>query len=446
MSAMPRPADLPLEPAPLDPPAAAAPAPLRVAYIMSRFPKLTETFILFEMSAVERQGVDIWLFPLLHEREATMHPEAAPYVARATYLPFLSLPILASQWAFLRRSPRRYFGAIRTMIAGTWRSPNFLIGGLGIFPKVVHAAGLMERDGVRHVHCHFATHPALAGLLIHRLTGITYSFTAHGSDLHVDRTMLCQKVAEAAFAVTISNDNRAVFERECGAPVPTLEVIHCGVDTDTFHPVPRVADPSRPLAILSIGTLHEVKGQTHLIEACRRLALDDVAFTCRLVGDGPDRAALERQIADAGLADRVELLGQRKRDEVIALLEASDVLVAPSVPTRGGKREGIPVVLMEAMSAGVPVVASALSGIPELVADGETGLTVPPGDAAAIAAALRRLADDPDLRGRLGVAARRRVVADFDVDRSAARLIARFAGVVDGAPAADVPAPDEVAR
>ena len=218
MSAMPRPADLPLEPAPLDPPAAAAPAPLRVAYIMSRFPKLTETFILFEMSAVERQGVDIWLFPLLHEREATMHPEAAPYVARATYLPFLSLPILASQWAFLRRSPRRYFGAIRTMIAGTWRSPNFLIGGLGIFPKVVHAAGLMERDGVRHVHCHFATHPALAGLLIHRLTGITYSFTAHGSDLHVDRTMLCQKVAEAAFAVTISNDNRAVFERECGAP------------------------------------------------------------------------------------------------------------------------------------------------------------------------------------------------------------------------------------
>ena len=409
-------------------------APLRVAYIMSRFPKLTETFILFEMTAVERQGVDIWLFPLLHEREATMHPEAAPYVARATYLPFLSARILASQWAFLRRSPRRYLGALGTMIAGTWRNPNFLVGGIGIFPKVVHAAGLMERDGVRHVHCHFATHPALAGLLIHRLTGIPYSFTAHGSDLHVDRTMLCQKVAEAAFAVTISKDNRAVFERECGAPIPTLEVIHCGVDTAAFHPVPRATDVGRPMAILAIGTLHEVKGQTHLIEACRRLAADGVDFVCRFIGDGPDRPALERQIAEAGLTDRVELLGQRPRDEVIGLLGTSDVLVAPSVPTKGGKREGIPVVLMEAMSAGLPVVASSLSGIPELVADGVTGLLVPPGDPAAIAAALRRLADDPDLRTRLGVAARGRVVADFDVDRSATRLISRFAAVVGSEP------------
>ena len=103
------------------------------------------------------------------------------------------------------------------------------------------------------------------------------------------------------------------------------------------------------------------------------------------IGDGPDRAALERQIAEADLSDRVELLGQRPRDEVIELLGSSDVLVAPSVPTRGGKREGIPVVLMEAMSAGLPVVASALSGIPELVADGVTGLIVPPGDPAAIA-------------------------------------------------------------
>ncbi len=105
------------------------------------------------------------------------------------------------------------------MIRGTWRSPNFLVGGIGIFPKVVHAARLMERDGVQHVHCHFATHPALAGFLIHRLVGIPYSFTAHGSDLHVDRTMLCEKVEEAAFTVTISDDNRKVFERECGGPI-----------------------------------------------------------------------------------------------------------------------------------------------------------------------------------------------------------------------------------
>ena len=124
-------------------------------------------------------------------------------------------------------------------------------------------------------------------------------------------------------------------------------------------------------------------------------------------------------MADAGLTDRVEFLGRRTRAEIASLIGSSDVLVAASVPTRSGKREGIPVVLMEAMSAGLPVVASALSGIPELVIDGSSGLTVPPGDSPAIAAALRRLHDDPELRTRLGVAARERVVAEFDVDRNA---------------------------
>jgi glycosyltransferase involved in cell wall biosynthesis len=425
-------------------------APLRVAYIMSRFPKLTETFILFEMAAVERQGPEIRLFPLLREREAAMHPEAAPYVARATYLPFLSPAILASHGHFLRHAPRRYLGALGALLRGTWRSPNFLLGGIGIFPKVVHAARLMERDGVAHVHCHFATHPALAGFLVHRLVGIPYSFTAHGSDLHVDRTMLCQKVSEAAFTVTISDDNRAVFERECGGPIGTLSVIHCGVDTTVFHPVPRAAAPDRSLAILAIGTLHEVKGQTHLVEACRLLAAAGVPFTCRFVGEGPDRAALERQVADLGLTDRVEFLGRRTRAEIASLIGSSDVLVAASVPTRSGKREGIPVVLMEAMSAGLPVVASALSGIPELVVDGSSGLTVPPGDAPAIAAALRRLHDDPELRRRLGVAARERVMAEFDVDRNASRLIERFAAVAatdaDGSPARSTPGPTRIAR
>ncbi|MGZ8528280.1 MAG: glycosyltransferase, partial [Candidatus Limnocylindrales bacterium] len=365
-------------------------------------------------------------------------------------LPFLSPAILASHGHFLRRSPRRYLGTLGAMLRGTWRSPNFLLGGIGIFPKVVHAARLMERDGVRHVHCHFATHPALAGFLIHRLVGIPYSFTAHGSDLHVDRTMLCRKVSEAAFTVTISDDNRAVFERECGGPIRTLEVIHCGVDTTVFHPVPRSAAPDRRLAILAIGTLHEVKGQTHLVEACRLLAAAAVPFTCRFVGEGPDRAALERQVAEAGLTDRVEFLGRKTRAEIAGLISSSDVLVAASVPTRSGKREGIPVVLMEAMSAGLPVVASALSGIPELVIDGSSGLTVPPGDAPAIAAALRRLHDDPELRTRLGVAARERVVAEFDVDRNARRLIERFAAVAaagaDRSATASAPGPTRIGR
>jgi glycosyltransferase involved in cell wall biosynthesis len=408
--------------------AAMAERPLTVGYVMSRFPKLTETFILAELEAMDRAGVRVELHPLLRQRGEPVQPAAERWIERAHYLPFLSLPILRSQWRFLRdrRLRRRYVRALLDMLAGTWRSPNFLLGGIGIFPKVVHMAGAMVDEGVEHVHCHFANHPALAGWLIHRLVGIPYSFTAHGSDLHVDRTMLPTKVEEAAFVVTISGDNRAVIEQTAGPRASgKVQVIHCGVDPGTFRPAERGG--AGPLRIVSVGTLHEVKGQAYLVEACRRLAERGVDFTCRFIGEGPDRDALAARIERHGLADRVELVGRMTSDGVAAELAAADVLVAPSVPTRGGKREGIPVVLMEAMATGLPVIASRLSGIPELVTDGVDGLLVPPGDDAALAEALARLAADPDLRRRLGEAGRATVVRDFDVDRNAAALAARFA-------------------
>ncbi len=398
-----------------------------VAYVMSRFPKLTETFILQELLAMDRAGVRVELYPLLRERGETVQPAARPWVDRAHYLPFLSPSIIRSQWRYLRdrRLRRRYVRAFVDMIRGTWRSPNFLIGGLGIFPKVAHAARQMRVDGVDHVHCHFANHPALAGFLIHRLTGIPYSFTAHGSDLHVDRTMLPTKVREAAFVVTISEDNRRLIEDTSGwAADAKVAVIHCGVDPAAFHPRTGASDGA--LRVVAVGTLHEVKGQTHLIDACRRLLERDIAFTCRIIGEGPDRDRLAAQIGERGLGDHVTLAGGMTSDAVADELGAADVLVAPSVPTRGGKREGIPVVLMEAMASGLPVVASRLSGIPELVSDEVDGLLVPAGDADAIADALERLARDPDLRGRLGAAGRATVLRAFDIDRNAAVLIRRF--------------------
>jgi glycosyltransferase involved in cell wall biosynthesis len=395
-----------------------------VAYVMSRFPKLTETFILDELIAVDRRGLRVELFPLLRERGGPVHPEAEPWVQRAHFLPFLSLAILRSNVVYLVRHPRRYLGTLAVMLRSTARSPNFLLGGMGIFPKVVHASRVMTRLGVRHVHCHFATHPALAGFLIRRLAGIPYSLTAHGSDLHVDRTMLCRKIAEAAFAVTISRSNAAVVEKHCGGPVDKLEVIHSGIDGSVFKPTNRPAAPR--LIVTCIGTLHEVKGQRHLVEAAAELRRRGVELHLRFIGDGPDRRALERQATELGIADRVEFLGLRRRAEVVALLAEAAILVAPSVPTASGKREGLPVVLIEAMAAGVPVVASHLSGIPELVENGVTGLTVPPADSLALANAIAMLARDPALGARLAEAGRTRVTADFDLDRNARRLISLF--------------------
>jgi glycosyltransferase involved in cell wall biosynthesis len=412
---------------------AAPPAPRapRVAYMMSRFPKLTETFILYEMLAVQAQGVTVELFPLQRERTTVMHPEAAPLVARAHYQPLLSGAILRAQWHYLRRKPRAYLGALRDLLRANWGSARYFVGALAFFPKAVRFAQLMEAAGIDHLHAHFASHPAAMAFVIHRLTGIPYSFTAHGSDLHRDKHMLCQKVAEAAFVVTIARFNQEIFVAECGASArDKVRVIHCGVDTEAFQPRRAQPDLAGPLQILCIGTLHEVKGQTHLIEACRLLRERGVEFVCRFVGDGPDEPMLRAQVAQAGLADAVHFEGRKTRQEVIALLNAADVVVAPSVPSRDKRREGIPVVLMEAMGAGVPVIASDLSGIPELVEHEVSGLLVPPGDAAAIASALERLAADPALRARLGQGGRDKVLREFDLATNAARLVELFSGSV----------------
>jgi len=400
-----------------------------VAYVMSRFPKLSETFIATEILALQRRGVRVEIYPLIRERAELTHPEARPLVEQAHYTPFVSWPILSSQLHWLARRPRAYVGAVRDLATATAGSANFFGGGLAIFPKVAHIARLMQDQGVVHVHCHFANHPAAAGFVIARLTGLPYSFTAHGSDLHKERRMLPEKVSEAAFVATVSEYNRRLIVAECGdGAAAKVHLVRAGVDTDLFAPGPRLAEAGadRPLEIVCVGTLHEVKGQAHLVEACRRLAAAGTSFRCRVIGDGPDREMLAERISAAGLDGRVELLGARTRPEIAAQLRRSDVLVAPSVPTSDGRREGIPVVLMEAMSSALPVVASRLSGIPELVEDEVTGLLAPPGDPAALAAALTRLHDDPELRRRLGTAGRERVLREFDLRHSADWLIAHF--------------------
>lgn len=400
---------------------------LKVAYIMSRFPKLTETFILYEMIAMQREGVQVETYPLLREKAEVVHPDAVPFVQAAHFQPFISLPILQANFHYLLRNPGVYLRTLWTLLSANLGSFRFLTGAIGIFPKSVFFAYQMKVDNVDHVHAHFASHPAAAGFIIHRLAGIPYSFTAHGSDLHRDRHMLREKVAEAEFVVAISNYNKELIISECqGNYRDKVVVIHCGVDTQVFR------DPSnemltengnRPFMILCIGTLHEVKGQAYLIEACAKLAEKDIDFVCHFVGGGPDRKSLSDLAGQLGISERVHFHGQQKRDRIAQLLQETDVLVAPSVPTSDGRREGIPVVLIEAMSSGVPVIASDLSGIPELVLNERSGLLTPPRDVVAIANALERYYLNPTLRKQLGDAGREMVTEEFDLYKNAARLI-----------------------
>ncbi len=403
---------------------------LKVAYIMSRFPKLTETFILYEMLAMQKQGIQVEVYPLLREKIEVMHPEARQFVEAAHYQPFISLAIMRANLHFLWKMPRVYLATLWDLLSANWGSFGFFTGALGIFPKVVLFAYQMKAENVNHVHAHFASHPAAAGFIIHRLVDIPYSFTAHGSDLHRDRHMLCEKVAEAAFVVAISDYNKKVILSECqGNYQDKVTVIHCGVDTKVFrcrsNETPYEKGES-PFMILCIGTLHEVKGQAYLIEACHQLQGRGINFICHFVGDGPDKKSLTALADHAGLTEKIRFHGRLTRDEIARLLQDADVLAAPSVPTRDGRREGIPVVLMEAMGSSVPVIASKISGIPELVEDKVSGLLVTPRDATSLANALECYFAGPDLRRRLGQIGREKVARDFDLKKNAANLAKHF--------------------
>jgi glycosyltransferase involved in cell wall biosynthesis len=425
----------------------ALPAPRRVAYVMSRFPKLTETFILYELLALRARGIEVEIHPLLQarntsahpeganllrkivellrapDRAAVMHPEAQKLLDDVRIQPLLSWRTLLENLGAALARPRRYFGALATLVRANAGSANFLLGGLAIFPKTVSAALDMERSGVEHVHAHFANHPAAAAFVIQRLTGIPYSFTAHGADLQVDQHMLREKVAESAFTATISEYNRRFIIKHCGpGSAEKLRVVRCGVDLETFHSA-RSKQRGGGFRVLCIGTFYPVKGHRFLLEACAELLRAGIPFECHLVGDGPDRAALERLAHQIGVAQRVLFRGSLPRDEIAREIASADVLAVPSVLTQEGRREGIPVVCMEAMAGGTPVVASAISGIPELIEDGVNGLLVPPRDSSALAGALLRLHADPALGRRVARGGRGVATEICDVDHNAAQLL-----------------------
>jgi colanic acid/amylovoran biosynthesis glycosyltransferase len=401
----------------------------RLGIIVSRFPKLTETFILSELRELQRLGIGIELFPLLRHREGVVQPDVEELITSAHYRPYLSPRLWRDNLHYVLHRPLCYVRAFTEVVRGSWRSPRYLVGAVGYFPKAASFARVAEQKRVRHVHAQFANHPAVAALVIHRLTGIRFSFTARGSDIHVDRTMLADKIAAAQFAIAVSEANKEVMVRASGAAAARkIRVVYGGIDTDLFSPAP--ADPAGgSFRIVCIGRFEEVKGHAQLVAACAVLAEHGLQFTCDLIGDGELRSELEREIARLGLRDRIVLHGNRQQREIVHALRSAHVCVLATVQAANGKREGIPNVLKEAMACAVPVVSSRISGIPELVDDGVTGILVPPAQPQALAGALIRLANDPGLREKMGRAGRTRIEADFDLRASARRRAELYFGI-----------------
>ncbi len=397
------------------------------AYLVSRFPKLTETFVLYEMLELRRQGFQTVVFPLRLERTNTTHPEIEQLTKDVFPAPLLSWRTGWINLKWIIYHPGRYLRTLLRAAVGTVGSLKFFCGAWLYFPKAVVFADTAQRLGIRHVHAHFASHPAMAAWVMHQLCGISYSFTAHGTDLHVDQHMLREKTESAAFAVTVSEYNRRFIAERCGEETAQkFDLIRCGTDLGLFQPPQRPKENIGPVEILCIAAFREVKGHRVLIEACAALKTRGVSFRCRLIGTGPAEADVRRQIQALGLTGDVLIEGSKSRPKILESLNAADIIVLASIQTRRGSREGIPVALMEGMACGLPVVASRISGIPELVEESVSGLLFTPGDARDAADALERLAKNPALREQMGHSARKRVGKSFDLVKNAHQLAERM--------------------
>jgi len=403
---------------------------LRLSYIIGTYPVLTETFIDREIRHLLDAGVDLEIVSIRRPR-TDLSPFQRELSKRVTYLLPVSWPGLAwAQASAMFGRPRTYFGTLAWLLSRRHDGAPRRRTAYHFVTGVYVARVLRHRRGI-HLHAHFVDRAATVALVASRFLDTTYSVTAHAREIYVDAFLLRERIGEAAFAATCTEYNRRYLVDLVGPKVaPRVVRLYHGLDLQTYLDGPeRSPSADRPL-LLAVAQLAERKGLHHLIDACRILVDRGRSFTCEIVGDGPLRGELERQVRDLDLSGTVHLTGPLPYPEVVARYPRAAAFVLPCIVTAEGDRDGIPNVILEAMAAAVPVVSTPVSGIPEVLRDGDTGLVVPEGDATAIADAVERLLDDPALGVRLGTAARAFVSTEFDLARNINRLVERFEALV----------------
>ena len=396
-----------------------------VGYILSVWPRLSETFILNEVIALERLGGRLRIFAIKNPNNDPVHAKVAEVRAPVTNLSIDSHRKALWQ-ANLRCFFRRPVHYCRTLLqAMRFRRRHYLRR----FFQAGYLAEILSREPVAHLHAHFAHDPTLVAMFTHRLTGIPYSFTAHAKDIYLKTPpeILRAEAQQAKAVITCTEYNRKYLVDQVGLRLNgKLHCIYHGLDLSQFKfEWSRDSQTGTPI-ILSVARLVEKKGLQDLVCAADILRRRGLNFQVEIIGDGPLRQALETQVMQLGLNDRVRLLGALPHESVCRAYQRASIFALPCIVAADGDRDGVPNVLPEAMASGVPVVATPISGIPELIETELHGLLVPPNSPEMLADALDRLLTQPELCGRLASAARHRVEDCFSLERGSTRLLALF--------------------
>lgn len=401
---------------------------MKIAYLVNTYPRASHTFIRREITALERLGHQVLRLSMRSDRGALKDAADLAEDARTEHvLEMGKLRLLRSALGYMAGRPGRALAALRLTLACGARGAGGVPGTGGRIKHLIywleaaHVARRCATEGVSHLHAHFGTNSTTVAMLARVMDGPEYSFTTHGPE-EFDAPLalsLGDKIARAKTAVAISSYGRSQL---CRWAEPEhwgkIAVVHCGIEPAKFDtPAPL---PQGGPHLVAIGRMAGQKGFDLLVDAIAVAAPKLPGLRLTLVGDGELRGRIEAAIAQAGIANRIHLAGWQDEAGVKRALADATALILPSFA------EGLPVVVMEAMAAGRPIIATTIAGVPELVTP-DVGWLVPAGDAAALAGAIARLADTPqDQLQAMGTAARARVFARHDIDQEAARLAALF--------------------
>lgn len=399
-----------------------------IAYLTGEYPRATDTFIQREVAGLRAQGFDIRTCSI-RATDPSFHvgPEQKAEHARTFQVQHRAkspLRLLRAH-AHLLKTPKRWLSAARLAFATSPKGLKNRLWQLFYFLQAGVLADFMRREGVVHLHNHFGNSSCSVAMLASEMAGVPFSYTAHGpmEFFEPHHWRLDAKIARASFVSAISHFSRSQCMLFSDASHwERIKIVHCGVDPSIYGLDRATRAPAKEL--MFVGRLAGIKGVPLLLEALHRLKEKHPDAHLTLVGDGPERKSLEAQVRQKDLHGAVTFLGYLGQAEVAEQLNKSDVLVLPSFA------EGVPVVLMEAMAAQLPVIATRVAGVQELVENGVSGYTPPPGDLNTLVAALDQLLSDPELRARMGQAGRAKVVADFDVSKEAKWLGTLFHAVL----------------
>src|SRR4029450_8442155 len=395
---------------------------MRLGYLYSRYPVISQTFCDAEMLALERLGIELEIGSVYPPLTSLRHEHISRLRAPVRYAPPQEILKI---WEKDAKTTGKWPGALVDQHERRY-GPKFKAEQRA--RNALYFADLFARNGVDHFHVHFANRAAHTAIFLTEISKIPFSVTAHGQDFmkELGNDDLLREICAAAEFVAAETDySRELLCQRCPDSAEKIHRIYNGIDLE-FFPAPYSSTANPVARIISVGRLVAFKGFDYLIDACGELARRGLDFTCEIIGDGPLRDDLQAKIDTLKLSPQVKLLGSLSQGAVIEELRVADIFALASVTDRQGASDVFPTVIIEAMAAARPVISTRLAGIPELVAHGETGLLVAPGDTSALAQALEELIRDPGLRSRYGRAGRARIEQHFRIEHTVAPLVELF--------------------